>query len=457
MNGLKSVRIVAASQKALQDLSKFHLDLVAHAAQKVARATYVIPGLLTDEQIEMVQKAGYTVEVIADASAEAEALAAEVSSAERFAGVEAMADTETLTVEGYLTETEVELALTSLANRYPRIARLITLPNKTWENRVSHAIHIHAGPPTKRPGVLFTGSMHAREWGGSDICVYLASALLQAYSAGTGLQFGHKTYSAVQVRSMLETLDIVIFPDVNPDGKHCSQASPATRWWRKNRNPEGPVDLNRNFDFLWKSGIGTSSDQTAEIYKGTAPFSEPETRNVRYLFDTFKGIKFYVDVHSYSGLILYNWGDDDNQSADPTMNFRNPAYLPYIGIIGDAKYREYIPAADEALEISLAKRMNKALASVRGSSYTVEQSSGLYPTSGTSTDYAYSRHFVNPESARVFAFCIEFGRAFIPAYAEMRQIIVEVGAALTELCLSISQPTPIAETQPAETENVPVR
>ncbi|MCI4060391.1 carboxypeptidase, partial [Bacillus cereus] len=56
-------------------------------------------------------------------------------------------------------------------------------------------------------------------------------------------------------------------------------------WWRKNRNPNHTnggnylgVDINRNFDFLWNSGIGTSDNPAVIIYKGTAPFSEPETR-----------------------------------------------------------------------------------------------------------------------------------------------------------------------------------
>ena len=59
----------------------------------------------------------------------------------------------------------------------------------------------------------------------------------------------------------------------------------------------------------------------SETYKGRAAFSEPETRNVNYLFDTFGNIQYHVDIHSYGGIILYSWGDDKNQSKDPRQNF----------------------------------------------------------------------------------------------------------------------------------------
>jgi len=66
------------------------------------------------------------------------------------------------------------------------------------------------------------------------------------------------------------------------------------------------VDANRNFDFLWSSGIGTSADPEQLIHKGPAAFSEPESRNVRWLLDTHEHIGYLVDVHSYGELILYS-------------------------------------------------------------------------------------------------------------------------------------------------------
>ena len=50
----------------------------------------------------------------------------------------------------------------------------------------------------------------------------------------------------------------------------------------------------------------------------------PEVRAVRNLvaIELFSGVLTY---HSYSQLILYPWGDDDNQSTEPAQNFGNPA------------------------------------------------------------------------------------------------------------------------------------
>jgi murein tripeptide amidase MpaA len=286
--------------------------------------------------------------------------------------------------------------------------------------------------------------MHAREWGGSDICLSFLIRLIQAYQDGEPLEYGGKVFSIHQVRSIVDNLSVIVFPDVNPDGKHYSQT--VYPMWRKNRNPNANqdpakqgVDLNRNFDFLWSSGIGTSTDLSSQVYKGEAPFSEPEIKNVRHIFDNYPGIAYYVDIHSYSELILYSWGDDDNQSIDPNQNYENPEYDGQRGQLDDMRYREFISPIDEIIAIGLAQRMNRALSAVRGGpGYRVQESSGLYPTTGTSTDYGFSRRQDDASKRKIQGWTIEFGKEFIPPYSEMQHIIKEVGAAMTELCWNVS-------------------
>jgi murein tripeptide amidase MpaA len=232
---------------------------------------------------------------------------------------------------------------------------------------------------------------------------------------------------------------------VNPDGKVYSQTNDPTAsgsqgtWWRKNRNPNPGlpargVDLNRNFDFLWSSGIGTSTNPSSFTYRGQAAFSEPEARNIRHLLDANPQIAYFVDVHSFGELILYPWGDDDNQDNNPTQNFQNPAFAGVRGRAGDAAYREFVPTPDLGTLRQLSHDMNVALSAVRGRSYTVQQSVGLYPTSGTTDDYMLSRHIVDPTKRKIYGFTIEFGQEFVPAHDEMRRIMADVSAALTELC-----------------------
>ncbi len=436
---LLSVRIIAKSRDELVSLRKYDLDLKTRAARQEAAAKFSVPGILSQDQIDQLKAEGFAVEVVTDLSQVADARRREVSSENRFEALRNIEDYSARAVEGYMTADEVESALKNLSVQHPDLLTLIELPHKTWENRTSHAVRLRAGAKSDRDGVLVTGSMHAREWGGSDVCVHLLVDLINAYLGKMSLSYGHKTFTAKKIRGILDNIDIFVFPDVNPDGKNYSQTT--DMWWRKNRNPNhssSGVDLNRNFDFLWSSGIGTSTDPKSETYRGTAALSEPETKNVSYLFETYKNIKYFVDVHSYSGLILYSWGDDDNQSVDPSQNFQNPIYDRKRGEPGDTIYSEYMSTPDQKVFTTLAKRMNRALAKVRGERYVVKQAVGLYATSATSDDYAWSRHLTDGQLTPVYGWTIEFGEEFIPAFSEMQNIISEVDAALTELCLAVS-------------------
>jgi hypothetical protein len=171
------------------------------------------------------------------------------------------------------------------------------------------------------------------------------------------------------------------------------------------------------------------------VFKGPSAFSEPETRNVRHLLDDYPNIGYFIDVHSYSELVLYPWGDDDNQTSDPSQNFQNPVYNGQRGIVG-AGYGEYITGFDLDWYLITGARIREAIAAVRGRTYTLQQSIGLYPTSGTSDDYAYSRTFVDSQKRKVRGFTLETGREFQPVPTEGQQIIDEVGAGLVEFLLA---------------------
>src|SRR5262249_16443777 len=328
---------------------------------------------------------------------------------------------------------------------------LVPLREKTWEGRQSHVLRLRAGNQARRGGGLITRSMHAREGGGSDIFIAFSTKLLKYYSPGAPLQYCPKRLPAAQAKAILEQLELFVCADVNPDGKAYSQsADPSSGqtqgfWWRKNRNPNTSlpgaakgVDINRNFDFLWSSGIGTSSDPRSFTYKGQSAFSEPESRNVRDVLDAHPNIGYYVDVHSFGELILFSWGDDENQSTNPSQNFQNPTFNGVRGVVGDTAYKEFMPAADQTRLANLAQSMNAAIQAVRGKSYTVQQAVGLYPTSATSDDYAFQRHRTEGTVGKVHSFTIEFGQQFVPPYTEMRRIMADIAAALTELCRSVS-------------------
>jgi murein tripeptide amidase MpaA len=349
----------------------------------------------------------------------------------------------------YLNVEEIDAALHTIAESYPNVTELVPLPNRTPEDRQSHAIRI--GPADAQAGntIVVTGGIHAREWVPPDALVNLAADLLEAHASGTGLRYGRQRFSADDIRSVVEGLQIVLFPCVNPDGRNHSQT--ANPMWRKNLRLVRPdlspcvgVDINRNFDALWDfrrhfapdSNVSASDDPCdPQVYVGPAAASEPETQNVVWLLDQYPGTRWFIDVHSYVPAIYHTWGFDENQTSDPSMNFRNAAFDGMRGRANDT-YREYIPSEDaEALQ-DLGSRMNDAIKAAGGRAYDFDQSFSLYPTSGTSDDYAYSRHFVDSTKGKILSFTVECGRSFQPSWQEAEEVIREVCAGLIAFCLA---------------------
>lgn len=293
-----------------------------------------------------------------------------ISEAEKKTGSFALSST------GYLTSEGIETTLQHLSKLYPSITELIVLPEKSHEGRMSRAIKIRVDNATPKTGLLFIGGVHAREIVNPDMLVILASNICSAYTSKSGLVFPGKSYSADEVKQILETVDIYIFPLVNPDGRAFVQSPQGDVGWRKNRN-QNPghenlgVDLNRNYDFLWDSGTGTSTNSKTEIFRGQGPSSEPETRNVIHLINTYRNIMCVFDVHSYSELILYPLGR--YQSDDPDMNFRNPDYDGQRGHPGDSLYKEYIHKKDLEWYVSVGQKIRDAIAAVRGTVYNVQR------------------------------------------------------------------------------------
>lgn len=358
-----------------------------------------------------------------------------------------------------LNVTEIRSGLEALAKAHPKIAALVTLPEKTAEGQECVALVIGKKPLCRAAGVMITGGMHAREWGGPDICVYFAADLLEAYAAGTGLSYGGKSFTAAAVRNMINRMTIVIFPCVNPDGVAYSHANPGVLW-RKNRNPASStagnarsigVDICRNFDFVWDyrtafhpgaHWAGLASDQpNSDQFHGKGSFSEPESRNVRWLLDEHPQLNHYLDLHSFGGFVIHSWGDDENKAWPPWQNFRNSAWDGKRGLLGGA-YGEYMDWFTNLAYRLRAKTVSKAIEAVRGTAYTPHQlflmpaNGPTYPASGVSFDWVYSRHLTDKSKRRVRGFGIEFnkGGRFDITYPELVNLIPEATAGLVRFC-----------------------
>jgi len=364
----------------------------------------------------------------------------------------------------YLNVVEVESALQLVAATHPGFTELVTLPHRTWENRVCRAVRVAADLATARPTVVLFAGVHAREWGGPDILVSFLERLTAAVSDGAEIALPGYTVPAADVERIGNGLDVVVFPQANPDGRAYSMRTDGNEMWRTNRRPSpvGGVDVNRNYDWLWdfrryfdpraltRGEVSVSDTRGNDTYHGPEAFSEPETRNVAWLVDRYPTTRFLTDVHSFSELILYPWGDDDNQTTKPEQNFHNPAFDRKRGLLAqnghpDARrYGEYLDPTHRQHLIEIGTRMRHAVQSVNGRTYTLQQGAQLYGTSGTSDDWSFARHILDPARPVIYPYTIEFGRelpndvpaSFHPPYADMEKIIDEVVAGLLEMCLA---------------------
>ncbi|MCA9244900.1 MAG: hypothetical protein KDA32_13160 [Phycisphaerales bacterium] len=155
--------------------------------------------------------------------------------------------------------------------------------------------------PSQRPQFVISGCQHAREWISPMAVMYVADRIVRNYG------------SDADITALLDAVEFHFIPIVNPDGYVYSHTT--NRLWRKNRRPNGTstgVDLNRNWSIGW--GSNSSSSGSAEDYRGTAPFSEPESTSVRDYMSTLTNMRGHLDVHSYSQLILGPWAHTSSPS-----------------------------------------------------------------------------------------------------------------------------------------------
>lgn len=350
---------------------------------------------------------------------------------------------------GYYNVATIDSATSNLAQNYPTLATVITLPDTSVENRTCKAVRISTTPGAPKDTVLIIAGVHGSEWGSCEIALNLAVDLLEAYSGGSGLGYGGKVFRAREIRRLLDQRDIVVFPLVNPDGRFCSQEIPGREMWRKNRNtaesgrdPERVgVDINRNFDFLFDlsafapgSGVSGSTDPGEGFYQGPDAFSEPETRNVRWLLDNLPNTGWFIDIHCTGPTIGYVWNDDEAQQSTPSMNFRNSQFDGQRGMPGPG-YREFLAAGDLARMQELSQRFVDDLQAVQGTRYAAGPAFQVAPLPGTSHDYAYARHLNDSSKGKVLGFVVEWGNFIHPDWPDMEEVIKEVTAGLIGFCI----------------------
>lgn len=252
--------------------------------------------------------------------------------------------------DGYMPLADIEQYVRDLAALRPDLCAVSTI-GFSLQNRPIIMLHITGPGGGDKPGVFYHGLHHAREWITAPVVLYLANHLVNQYDTDPCIQ------------DLVDRTNIYLAPCVNPDGYTYSWTS--DRLWRKNRRPNAGgsygVDLNRNWAFGW-GWPGASSTPSDPTYRGTAPFSEPETQVLSSFIMSHPDIRAYMDYHSYSQLILWPWGYQSTPLPEP----------------------------DRALFDRLGHRIQQMIAEVHGKLYQAGPiNPTLYAASGSSVDWVY--------------------------------------------------------------------
>ena len=218
---------------------------------------------------------------------------------------------------GYYTFAEIEEHLDELYADYPELITEKVSLGQTLEGRDIWMVKVSDNPEVdeEEPEMLYTGLHHAREPMSYMNLFYFMYWLLENYDMDP------------EATALVNGRELYFIPAVNPDGLIYNQqiAPNGGGMQRKNRRetcfstPDG-IDLNRNYSYMWGyDNSGSSPDGCSETYRGTSPFSEPETETVKNFVEAHD-FKIALNYHSYGNLFIHPYGYDPNLSLPEEDN-----------------------------------------------------------------------------------------------------------------------------------------
>jgi carboxypeptidase T len=297
----------------------------------------------------------------------------------------------------YRTVEETYTTTLHLAATYPTLARVITI-GSSWEKVTSGGLPgydllvlklTNQSVPGPKPKFFLMAEIHARELTTAEMAVRYAEYLLSHYGTDPDITW------------LLDLQEVHILVMTNPDGRKHAETG---EWWRKNTDSASGctdssswgTDLNRNSSFAW-GDAGT--DPCDELYQGPAPASEPETQALQnYVASIFPDQRgpgdtdppspdatgVFVTLHAYGNDVLYPWGWTSNPAPNVTQ-------LRTLGRKFGFFNRYQVCASYD--------------------------SDCMYPTTGTSDDWAYG-------NLGVAAYTWEMGTTFFQACSTFENTIV---------------------------------
>jgi murein tripeptide amidase MpaA len=264
--------------------------------------------------------------------------------------------------------------LLAMEAAYPQLARTEVI-GSSIEGRAIYALKISDRVDTDEPEpeVLLMAIHHAREPVSNETVLELSRRLLGGYGSDPQMTF------------LVDHREIWVVPIVNPDGyAYVDDVDP---YWRKNRRGGYGVDINRNYSYKWGyDNWGSSGYKWDETYRGTAPWSEPETAAIRDLVEGHL-FTYALTFHTYGDYYLYPWGYKWGSTPD------------------DSHFR------------SIAQEMS------RDNHYTYGTTAAtLYPVNGECADWLYGEQSTK---GKIFGFTVEIGYDFWPNRNDIPALVEE--------------------------------
>lgn len=179
---------------------------------------------------------------------------------------------------------EINEWLDSLVAEFPGTVTHLNI-GKSYENLDIRGVKVNFGGGAKK-SVVFEGTMHAREWISTATTTWMLNELLRSKDP--------------EVIALAKTYEWIVLPVTNPDGY--AYTWDKNRLWRKTRKPSSLLcfgaDPNRNWDNHFNEG-GTSTNPCSDLFAGTAPFSEPEVKQLSDYLKSIPQLSAYFSFHAY--------------------------------------------------------------------------------------------------------------------------------------------------------------
>ncbi len=294
----------------------------------------------------------------------------------------------------YRTVEETFQTAADLAANHPNLAQWIDVGD-SWEKTqnandgydMQVLILTNQSTPGPKPKLFITAAIHAREYATAELVTRYAEHLIANYGIDPDITW------------LLDSHEIHLMLQTNPDGRKYAETG---LLWRKNTNNNfcantntRGIDLNRNYSYNWGCCGGSSASACSDTFRGPSAGSEPETiamqSYAQSIFPDQRGsgstdpapedaTGVYIDVHSYSQLVLWPWGYT-------TTDAPNGTDMQTLG----RKFAWF-------------------------NNYTPEQAVELYITDGTTDDFIYG-------DMGVPAYTFELGTSFFQSCAVFENTI----------------------------------